>query len=121
MVYVTVTLLCGLFSSIYEHFSHEVYSVFMVYLFTAPLILGVLPETLGLFLPRLRTKSSWTRLLHHFAVTILTVGCALRGVFEIYGTTNDNVTFYFIAGVGLLIISSGLRVREWMRTKRIAG
>lgn len=121
MVYVTVTLLCGLFSSIYEHFSHEVYSVFMVYLFTVPLILGVLPEALGLFLPRLRTKSSWTRLLHHFAVTILTVGCALRGVFEIYGTTNDNVTFYFIAGVGLLIISSGLRVREWMRTKRIAG
>jgi hypothetical protein len=33
MTYLGFTLFCGLFSLIYEHFSHGVYSDYMVYLF----------------------------------------------------------------------------------------
>ena len=43
VVYVAVAAFCGLFSAIYEYFSHGVYSAWMIFLFAWPLVGGVLP------------------------------------------------------------------------------
>lgn len=104
IIYSAITIFCGIFSVIYEHFSHDVYSVFMVYLFAIPLLLGVVPELVSLFSKS--TKSSpWSRLFRHFAVATLTVGSTLQGVLEIYGTTNGFVIWYLVAGICLFVIS----------------
>lgn len=105
-IYIAVTLFCGLFSFIYELFSHGVYSNFMVYLFAIPLLLGVLPEFFALINPRFAVRSSWQPILQAFAVATLAVGSALQGIVEIYGTTNQFIVYYFVVGVGLAIASS---------------
>ena len=43
------TILFALFGAVYELFSHEVYSYYMIYAFGIPLILGVLPCALKLY------------------------------------------------------------------------
>ena len=104
VIYLSVTVFCEIFSAVYEHFSHDVYYVFMVYLFTITLLFGVIPELISLFSKS--TKSSpWSRLLRHFSVATLTVGSTLQGMLEIYGTTNSFVIYYLIAGIVLSLIS----------------
>lgn len=104
VIYSAVTIFCGIFSAVYEHFSHDVYSAFMVYLFAIPLLLGVVPELVSLFSKS--TKSSpWSRLFRHFAVATLTVGSTLQGVLEIYGTTSGFIYLYAVIGGAFLAIS----------------
>lgn len=104
IIYSAVTIFCGIFSAIYEHFSHDVYSVFMVYLFVIPLMLGVVPELVSLFAKS--TKSSpWSRLFRHFAVATLAVGSTLQGVLEIYGTANGFIYLYAVVGGAFLVTS----------------
>ncbi len=103
--YSIVTIACAAGSAVYEYFSHGVYSNFMVYVCVIPLVLGVLPEFLGNVFPKQRTSSVWARLLQNFAIATLTVGSALQGVVEIYGTTNQYIVYFFVAGAGLLVAS----------------
>lgn len=42
-VYLLVSLFCALFGAVYEVFSHEVYSFYMIYAFAFPLAGGTLP------------------------------------------------------------------------------
>ena len=42
-IYLFVSLFCVLFGAVYEYFSHEVYSYFMIYAFVIPQVGGVLP------------------------------------------------------------------------------
>lgn len=103
--YIAVTLFCGLFSFIYELFSHGVYSNFMVYLFAIPLFLGVVPELVALTNPSIAARGSWQPTLQAFAVATLAVGSTLQGIVEIYGTTNQYILYYFIIGITLLAAS----------------
>ena len=43
LLYLAAALFCALFGAVYERFSHEVYSFFMIYAFMIPLTLGTLP------------------------------------------------------------------------------
>ena len=54
-VYIVVTLITFVFSLIYESFSHEVYSIFMVFAFMIPWILGVLVSLL-IYMKKLRAR-----------------------------------------------------------------
>lgn len=95
----------GAFSFVYEYFSHEVYSPFMVYLFTIPLVLGVLPYvTLWLF-PKIPRPGPWQHIIHTFAIITLITGSALQGIVEIYGTTSQYIIGFFWSGLSLLFIS----------------
>lgn len=105
-IYVAITLFCGLFSFVYEHFSHDVYSSYMVYLFAFPLVLGVLPQGLALLFPKLGRGGPWQPVIHGFAVATLTVGSLLQGIVEIYGTSTRYITYYFAAGAVLLLMST---------------
>ena len=105
IIYVSVTLFCGIFSYVYEHFSHGVVSTYMVWLFTVPLVLGVLPELIGRLAPRLRSRSEWAKIFQNFAVATLATGSTLQGVIEIYGTTSPHTIYYLGAGVILLVLA----------------
>ncbi|MEA4965547.1 MAG: hypothetical protein VB055_06980 [Oscillospiraceae bacterium] len=98
-----ITVFCGFFSGVYEHFSHGVESPYMVYLFLFPLLLGFLPYLLLSVLPRARRPGPLPAALYRAGVATLTVGCCLRGVFEIYGTTVPLVRVYWPVGAALAV------------------
>lgn len=95
--YFAVAVFCGIFSVVYEHFSHGVYSDFMIRLFAIPLLGGVLP----FLLIRIFSLPFPNRLslnAYNSAVASIAVGCCMQGVFEIYGTVSSLIPYYFYAG-----------------------
>ena len=107
--YLLATVGCALFGAVYELFSHEVWSCFMIFAFALPLLLGALP----FFLLRKRGKPFPGKAaeLVHAGVAALTAGSILQGVLEIYGTSNPLTAVYWTAG-GVLV-SAG-----WLLTLR---
>lgn len=105
LTYFCVALYCGLFSAIYEHFSHGVYSNYMVFLFMFPLIGGAVPYAAFGFLKRLRSPDMSARRIYNCGVATLTVGSCFAGVLEIYGTTSLYLKYYWIAGITLFAIA----------------
>ncbi len=101
-VYLTAALLCSIFGAVYEFFSFGVYSFFMIFCFMPPLTLGCVP----FFFIFLSGKNMMSRLSYNFynsGVAALTVGFIMKGVIEIYGTTNRLLYVYFIGGAALMI------------------
>lgn len=102
-VYTLLAIFCALFGGIYECFSHEVYSFFMIYAFAFPLAGGALPFFI-IFLIRAKIyPCAAARNLYHSGIATLTVGSILCGVLDIYGTTNSLVQYYFYAGIALTV------------------
>ena len=100
--YIATSLFCALFGAVYELFSHEVYSYSMIYAFVIPLAGGALPF-LAIAMGHIRRfPGRISRSLYHAAITTFTIGSIMKGVLEIYGTTNALLPVYWIAG-GLLI------------------
>ena len=102
--YLLLSLFFLLFGAVYEMFSHEVYSPFMIYAFIIPLLGGALPFLwLGLY-----TKAEYPQPiaaeLHRSGISTLTVGSVVQGVLDIYGTTNVWMRIYWLAGVALLAV-----------------
>ncbi len=95
------TVFIALFGAVYEVFSHEVYSYYMIYAFAVPLVLGVLLYSLLLILKKYPGKAAMN--LWNSGIAALSVGCVFRGVLEIYGTTNSLIVVYSIAGFVFLI------------------
>ena len=93
-----LTAFCVLFSMVYEHFSHGVYSPFMICLFLVPLLGGVVPSLVLVFSPGLCFPSPFARSTYRLGLITLAVGSCLRGVFEIYGTSAPLVGVYGAAG-----------------------
>lgn len=106
-VYLFLSIFCGIFAAIYEYFSHNVYSNYMIFAFLIPLVGGCFVFLLlGLLVKQNKHfPSSFSRNLYHASLATLTVGSLFQGVLEIYGTTNQLMTFYWIAGFGLLVLS----------------
>ena len=103
-IYLGLTAFCGLFSLVYEHFSHQVYSSYMVYLFLFPLLGGVLPFFLLPLIPSARFPSLPARYAYHSGLAALTVGSCLSGIFEIYGIIVPLVKLYWIVGLCLTLL-----------------
>lgn len=99
-VYLLVSLLCALLGAVYESFSHGVYANPMIYAFSFPLCLGALPFIYAALLG-LRAPCRLAANLYHAGLAALTAGSFMTGVLEIYGTTNDLITVYWIAGSAL--------------------
>ncbi len=96
--YLLISLFCLLFGAVYERFSHEVYSGFMLYAFAVPLIGGTLLCFLLDRFSRERMPGRLVRNLYNSGIAALTVGCIFQGVLEIYGTTNKLMIIYWITG-----------------------
>ena len=100
--YLLIAGFCALFGGIYEKFSHGVYSYDMIYAFAYPLAGGAIPYlALGL---TGKWPPSAARVLGHWGIAALTVGSIIRGVLEIYGTTNE-LTVWYAAGGSALFLS----------------
>lgn len=114
----------GFFGAVYEQFSHNVYSNWMLYACAFPLILGTLPF-LWMSLGGRRMPGTWAQNFWHAGILVLTVGSIMQGVLEIYGTTNRLILGYWIAGgillaAGLILyIKDLLPVRQQKKTSDI--
>ena len=99
--YIFFTIFILAFGQIYEHFSFGVISNYMIYAFLIPLILGLLINTIIYFTKIVPSKMG--SCLYNNGIITLTVGSILRGVLDIYGTTNMYLKIYLYAGVLLII------------------
>jgi len=104
-IYLLISLFCILFGAVYEKFSHEVYSFYMIYAFVFPLVGGTLFfHILGLVNCK-KYPRPFIRNLYHSGIATLTVGSFLQGILDIYGTTNVLINYYWLAGGSFLIIA----------------
>ncbi|MEA5026102.1 MAG: hypothetical protein VB012_00430 [Erysipelotrichaceae bacterium] len=99
--YLYASIFCLLFSVVYEHFSHGVYSDYMIYLCLFPLLGGVLPFLLISLIKPLLFPGKLPRTFYHLGLITLTVGSCLSGIMEIYGTATDYIIYYWIMGTVL--------------------
>ena len=106
-IYLIFTIATAGFGYGYEQFSHGVYSVFMIYAFCVPLILGMLPMFLLKMFRIRRLPNRLSLNLYNSGLAALTVGSIFKGVLDIYGTTNDLITVYPIAAGVLLLAGLG--------------
>ena len=94
--YIIVSVICLIFSFIYEHYSHGVVSIFMLYAFSIPLSAGIIRLIFNKWLNNTIFRASWITLL---------VYSYMRGVIEIYGTTNMYLPIFLYTSIGLLLLS----------------
>ena len=112
-IYLVISTAVALLGGIYEHFSFGVWSYFMVYAFMIPLAAGVLPFMIMHFRNKSADHSCMDKvagapgkMLYHAAVATLTVASIVKGVLDIYGTTNRLLIVYAAAAVILIIAAA---------------
>ncbi len=98
------TIFCAVFGAIYEVFSHEVYSFYMIYAFMIPLVFGVFVPMM-VALKGKRTVNALSLSFWNMAIATFTVGSLYMGVIEIYGTTNKMAVIYPVAGTALVFLA----------------
>lgn len=93
---------CVIFAAIYEYFSHQVYSMYMIGAFLFPVVLGIVPDIIR---EKTHRKVSTLALtLQQCGIYTLVIGSIFCGVLDIYGTTNQAGALYWIVGWGLVIV-----------------
>ena len=100
-LYIIFTIFTLLFGIIYEQFSHEIYSNYMMYAFAIPLVVLIISYLLKIFKANIYKISLD---LFDAAIMTFTVGSLTKGVLEIYGTTNEYIYCYLYAGIALIIL-----------------
>lgn len=94
-----ICLICGI---IYELFSHQVYSIFMIGAFVIPLVMGTIIPSI---VCKIKMPSNIENNLYNASIATFTFGSFINGFLNIYGTTNSKIWIYFIVGIILLCIS----------------
>ena len=117
LTYLLVSAFWAFFGSIYELFSHEVYSYFMIYAFAIPLLGGALPFTVIALLDVEDYPGIFGRVIYHSGLATLTAGSIIRGVLDIYGTSNHLLGIYWTVGVLLALGGAALIVTSMLRNK----
>lgn len=102
-----VTLVTG---TVYEFFSHQVYSPFMYLIFMIPLVLGVLPNLAAKMTGKTFLDSEDAQAAYKMGVLTFIFGSFLKGVFNIYGTSSVYPTLYLPVGAVLLVAALGLEL-----------
>ena len=101
--YLVAAIFTLIFGIIYEIFSHNVFSIFMVGAFVIPLAFGSVPALIiykkGTFVPFA------TRHLYGSGIAVLTLGSITKGVIDIYGTTNSKLILFPIVGLSMIIMA----------------
>lgn len=92
-----------LFGAVYELFSHDVYSYYMLYAFLFPLLMGVLPNIILIYCKK--SSSLLSSILWKWSIYTLSIGSIVQGILEIYGTTNQLTMLYWLVGIGMALIS----------------
>ncbi|MCD8117678.1 MAG: hypothetical protein LUE21_11335 [Oscillospiraceae bacterium] len=116
-VYLLAAVFCMVFGAVYEHFSHNVYSWYMIYAFAFPLLGGGVPFCAMTLLDRCPVPSRLPLNLYNSGIATLTVGSVFQGVLAIYGTTSRLTRVYWTAGIvltaaGAVLYLAGLLQRN---------
>ena len=106
-VYLAVSVFVLVFSIVYEIFSHGVISLYMILAFLFPLILGALPFGIINFMKKNYYPDTIASNAYHAGVSTLTVGCIMKGVLDIYGTSSSLIPIYNIVGIVLIVFGFG--------------
>ena len=101
--YLIFSSLCLVFACIYEMFSHQVYSVFMIFSFLIPLIMGV--GVYALLVKKHFLVNNISNSLYKMSLYTVTFGSIMKGVLDIYGTTNSKLVIYWIVGGIMLVVA----------------
>lgn len=112
LVYFVISIFVYAFGFIYELFSHNVESNFMKFAFAIPFLFGTI---VSLLIYIFKVKSFQNRILvntYNASVATFTIYFIIRGVLDIYGTTNDLINIYIIAGFILFLISTIIFVKD---------
>ena len=104
------------FGAVYEHFSHEVYSYYMIYAFAIPLVMGALPYSI-MALKQYQPDRLFLNLWNCSIITF-TVGNIFKGVLDIYGTTNSLLKVYPAAA--LILTALALASLKFKRSAKIS-
>lgn len=104
--YLIISIFFLIFSSIYEMFSHGVYSSYMIFAFTIPLLLGSLVYVIIYKLGLNKYFSYLGIKLYNCFIITLVIGSLMKGFLDIYGTTNKLISIYLVISVSLLILST---------------
>lgn len=109
--YLLITIFTLLFSIIYEYFSFGVISYFMILSFLIPLF--------GLLLNYISYKLKINNELKilDLSVLTLTLGSVIRGILDIYGTTNHLLIYHLYVGLLLLFIFILIMIIKLFRKK----
>lgn len=94
-----VSLIFGL---IYEKFSHEVYSIYMIGAFAIPLVFGVLVQ---LIIINKKLPTRFENSLYSAGIITFLCGSFIKGFLDIYGTTNSKIWIYLVIGAIFFAIS----------------
>ena len=110
--YAAVTISSLIIGTVYEFFSHQVYSPFMYLLFLIPLLLGLVPNLLAQKLHKYFLRSENAKAAYKMGVLTLIFGSFLKGVFDIYGTHSVYPSFYLPVGLLLLLVALGFEIHQ---------
>ena len=117
-IYLSVSLFLVLFGAVYEANSHGVYSYFMIYAFCIPLVFGTLVYFIRALLSGKDKTTDASDMLYCGFIAAFTVGSVIKGVLEIYGTTNRNTYIYAIAGAVLLAAAGLYKMLNYRRRRK---
>ena len=100
--YTLITIFFFAFSRIYEAFSFGETSVYMHYLFTVPLVGGIILAIL------LKVRPYFSRIslnLWNSAVAIITTGTLFRGIVNLSGRSTTLDAPYWYVGIGFVVLA----------------
>ena len=117
--YFIVAAICAAVGFIYELFSHQVWSIYMIGAFAVPLVLGVIPNLI-IAIGKLKTPGLAAENLYACGVATLTLGSLLKGVLQIYGTTNDLLEYYWLVGAGFAGLGLIFYIAQKKAVRRMA-
>lgn len=100
-----------IFGIIYEMFSHGVISYYMIFAFLIPLINFLINI---IFINSKIKVNKLSKNLFSMSICTFTFLSIIKGVLDIYGTTNNLIFVYLIVGIILLVTSIILFIKtEW--------
>lgn len=114
---IVLTVLCIIFSTIYECFSHQVYSIFMIGAFIVPLLAGVGINVIRWLVYKDIEISESALAICQCGVYTLTVGSIFRGILDIYGTTNSKGILFWYVGFLLIAIGGAIEFVHYVKER----
>lgn len=114
LIYAAVSALCGAFGAVYLHFSYGESSLFLVYLFAPPLLVGCIPTALLGSLRLSRPPGASVRRLWGAGVATLTAGFLVRAVVNISGRYTQYDKIYWALSA---ILFAAAVLRYFVRKK----
>ncbi len=118
LVYLCISAFCIIFDKVYALFGHGVYSASMSLMFLYPLVGGVIVFLLLWIFKADADKVTKYRLnynLYNSGISVLVIGSALKGVFDIAGTSSPYTIIYMICGS--LFIAIGV-INYWRNERK---